>query len=1501
MDRRGEFRSKRKHPPAAAVADRPAKQMRSERSDAVMEKAGELQTGLTMKDDPLSPPSDSASDLDDPVLPLAAAGPPDTAEWQATIERVIRNVVAIRFCQTCPFDTAPACSSEATGFVVDAERGFILTNRHVVCAGPFWGYCIFDNHEECDVYPVYRDPVHDFGILRFDPKAIKYMPVAALPLRPDLARVGVEIRVVGNDAGEKLSILSGVISRLDRNAPEYGEGYSDFNTNYIQAAAAASGGSSGSPVVNIDGFAVALQAGGRSDGAATDYFLPLDRPARALKCLQDGEPIARGTIQCQWIIKPFDECRRLGLRPDTEGEVRAHFPKETGMLVAEIVLPEGPAHTKIEEGDVLIRVNGELLTQFVRLDDILDTHVGRKVTFTVQRGGEDLEAELDVGDLHAITPDRFVTVTGASCHDLSYQQARLYAIPVRGVYVSEAVGSFSFERYQFGWLIQSIDNKKTPDLTTFIEVMKAIPDRARVVMTWKNLDDLHTLHTCIIHINRHWTSKMRMAIRNDATGKWDYTDLADALPPEPPVPRSANFIRLDSVRHSAAAELIRSFVRVECNVPVLLDGVPRGSNVGFGLVVDAGKGLVVVSRAIVPYDLCDISITVADSIIVDGTVLFLHPLQNYAIIQYDPALVQAPVKSAELSERTIRQGDSTIFLGFNENLRVSVANTTVTDITTVAVPANSYSPRYRAINLDAITVDTSLGSQCGSGVLVAEDGTVEALWLSYTGERSQSSRRDVEYHLGLASPTLLSVVRQVQRGEVPKLRIINAEFQTVHMSQARIMGVTEQWIERVSVENRERHQLFMVRKVTCGHEETLREGDVLLTLNGKLITRVSELDVMYDQTTLDVLVVRDRVEMHLQVTTVSTEDLETDHAVIFCGAVLQRPHHAVRQQISKMPSQIYVSDRVRGSPSFQYGLPTTNFITGVNGVATLTLDAFIKAVVQIPDNTYFRLKVVTFDDIPWVATMKKNDHYFPMMEFIKDPRETGGWTRQTYDEKGQVTADLSLLPNRCDYQDDGTLILLDANENAFGPGLALPPDGAAAAHGDGIGDGKDGPAEANGSGSASEMTLDLDLGRLNRYPDPHQTTLKQRFCDYRNGQLAALSSSAVSGADTASAASANPTANGATLSDANPTAGLLQPAHLFVGVGSDEAIDGIMRCFCVPGRDQMIICPPTYGMYSVCAQVNDVAIVSVPLDVAHDFQPDTDALLATLSAPAHHIKLIYLCSPGNPTGHVIAPGAVRALLAHPTWNGIVVVDEAYIDFAARGPAAATFAAWVPHHPNLIVLQTLSKAFGLAGIRLGLAIAPRPIAALLNALKAPYNVSALASAVACAALAPAGPHLRVMHAHRAAILAQRDRLAAALRETPGVGRLRGGPDANFLLVEMLDVEEEAAGTAGTRTGAGTGMGTASNEVALAVYTALATHRGVVVRFRGAELGCHGCLRVTVGTPAEVDHFVAQLRHVLRAVFWRRERERAREPEKEEEKMQKERKERKEQQRANDVVA
>lgn len=1009
MDHHGEAGVKRKSPPGT-IHDRPSKQLRpGMNADSVPPYANGVELSAN------GTPNGMEVDEEEPRAMVHSATK-DSAEWQATIEKVVSKVVSIHFCQTASFDTDGALSSEATGFVVDAENGYILTNRHVVGSGPFWGYVIFDNHEECDVHPVYRDPVHDFGILKFDPKAIKYLPLASLELRPDLARIGSEIRVVGNDAGEKLSILSGVISRLDRNAPEYSEGYCDFNTNYIQAAAAASGGSSGSPVVNVDGFAVALQAGGRQDGAATDYFLPLDRPLRALECIKKGVPIARGTIQTQWLIKPFDECRRLGLTQNWESEVREKFPKETGMLVAEVILPKGPAHTLLEEGDVLIKVNGELLTQFVRLDDILDSSVGGKVKLLVQRGGEDTEVTVDVGDLHAITPDRFVTVAGGSFHDLSYQQARFYAQALKGngVYVCEAAGSFRLEGSEAGWLIQSVDNKPTPDTEAFIKVMKTIPDQSRVPITYKHLRDMHTLCNSVALIDRHWHRKIQMHIRNDETGLWDAKLLAGPIEQKPVVPMKANFIKMAGAEHPEAVDVVRSFVRVSVSLPLKLDGFPRSRKIGFGLVIDAEKGLAIVSRAFIPYDMCDISVTIADSIIVFAKVVFMHPLQNYCIIQYDPKLVKAPVKSAKLATSPIKQGESTIFFGFNQNLRPVMAKTAVTDITSVAIPASITTPRYRAVNLDAITVDTSLSERCGSGVLVSEDGTVQALWMTYLGER-HSNGRDQEYHLGMATPGLLPVLEEIRSGGKPQLRILNMETHIIQMSEARIRGVSQDWIERIETEDPERHQIFMVRKVDANHTGGLKDGDIILTLNGRLVTRTTDFDVMYNNETLEAVIVRNEEVMTLQVPTVPTEELETDRAVIFCGAILHRPHHAVRQQISKIHSDIYVSARMPGSPAYMYGVAPTNFIVGVNGVPTNDLDAFVRETNKIPDNTYFRLKLMTFDNQPWVATMKKNEHYFPTQEFVKDEKEPEGWRRVMY-EKGNVKKDEGDMPDVMDVE-----------------------------------------------------------------------------------------------------------------------------------------------------------------------------------------------------------------------------------------------------------------------------------------------------------------------------------------------------------------------------------------------------------------------------------------------------------------------------------------------------
>ncbi|VVT50235.1 uncharacterized protein SAPINGB_P002668 [Magnusiomyces paraingens] len=370
---------------------------------------------------------------------------------------------------------------------------------------------------------------------------------------------------------------------------------------------------------------------------------------------------------------------------------------------------------------------------------------------------------------------------------------------------------------------------------------------------------------------------------------------------------------------------------------------------------------------------------------------------------------------------------------------------------------------------------------------------------------------------------------------------------------------------------------------------------------------------------------------------------------------------------------------------------------------------------------------------------------------------------------------LALEPYRCARDDYQLGILLDANENTHGPSLATL--------------------------AAEEAAQDL-----NRYPDPHQPHVKQLLCDLRNADGTPLAPQPL---------------------DSDSPLAPLTPANICLGVGSDESIDALIRVFCKPGVDKLLTCPPTYGMYAVSAQVNDVEVVKINMHFDKgNFQINTDAV-ATALAQDPSIKLVYITSPGNPTATLIEPARIERLLNHPTWNGIVIVDEAYIDFA---PAGSSFAPLVTKYPNLAVLQTLSKSFGLAGVRLGCTFADAPVAQILNNLKAPYNISTPTSQLAERALSPEG--IAVMHKNVKLIIEERTRVTEELKKLPRIGEFLSAPDANFVLVEFLDKQ-----------------GKPSSEVALKIYTYLAENKQIVVRFRGKEPGCEGALRISIGTNEE----------------------------------------------------
>lgn len=302
--------------------------------------------------------------------------------------------------------------------------------------------------------------------------------------------------------------------------------------------------------------------------------------------------------------------------------------------------------------------------------------------------------------------------------------------------------------------------------------------------------------------------------------------------------------------------------------------------------------------------------------------------------------------------------------------------------------------------------------------------------------------------------------------------------------------------------------------------------------------------------------------------------------------------------------------------------------------------------------------------------------------------------------------------------------------------------------------------------------------QFNRYPDPYQSKLKVKISEIKE----------------------------------------VSPSQIFLGNGSDEAIDLLFRAFCRPGIDNVILLPPTYGMYEVSASINDVEIRKIPL--TEDFQLQTDKILEKADAQS---KILFICSPNNPSANKMNREAILKLLRR--FNGLIVVDEAYIDFSDE----PSFITHLEEFPNLLVMQTFSKAWGLASLRLGMAFASKAIIQILNKIKPPYNISGLTQETVLEAI----QNLKKVKNMIKEILIERDFLKLGLEELPFVIKVHPS-EANFLLVKIPHAGK--------------------------VYDLLIEEK-IIVRNRSTVLHCDDCLRITIGTRAENINLLHALRKVI----------------------------------------
>ncbi|MGI9235160.1 MAG: trypsin-like peptidase domain-containing protein [Woeseiaceae bacterium] len=914
------------------------------------------------------------------LLSATATAADDTA-WTETLERISSGVVSIRIDSTRAFDTEWNSSSQATGFVVDAERGLILTNRHVVTPGPVIAEAVFRNNEEVRLTPVYRDPVHDFGFFRYDPAELHYIKPVTLPLAPEEAGIGEEIRVIGNDAGEQLSILAGTIARLDRQAPEYGRGkYNDFNTFYLQAASGTSGGSSGSPVVNIDGEVVALNAGA-NNSAASSFFLPLDRIERALNEIQANSPVTRGTLQTTFQSKPYDELRRLGLTEDSERAARSSFPRQTGMLVVDQVIPDSAAAASLAPGDILLRIDDELVTEFVPLAAILDSKVGEEISIELERGGRNIVTNFRVDDLHAITPDEYLEFGDAIVNRLSYQQARHYNRAVDGVYVANPGYLLSKSAIPRGAVIVEMDGEAVRDLDEFEAALNELADGERALVRYVTMENPQNSVVRLLQMDRTWYPVRRCA-RDDALGYWPCRDLSDGPPPSPQEVRGTRLTRQADPTVGAIAP---SLVVVTFDLPYTLSGVSERHYYGTGLIVDKEQGYVLVDRNTVPIAIGDVTVTFAGSLEVQGRIEQLHPLHNFAIISYDPASIgSTPVREATFNTKPLKLGDDVWVVGIKADHQLVHQRSTVSSVEPLLLPL-SRTLRFRDSNIEGISLVNAPNEL--DGVLVDKKGRVAATWSSFM---LQSGGDAAQLNRGVGSDVVKQFVDTVREGR--PFYSLEAEFVYAPLFAARKMGIDEEWVARLEDNNPVRRRALSITRLVAGSPASrlLQNGDMVMAIDGNVVTSFRALEEAVQKPEVVVTVWRNDEVQDIAVQTAALDGYGIDRAISWAGALLQNPHRAMAAQRGVDAEGVYVAYFSYGSPATRYGLWAGRRVVEVNEKPTPDLQAFIDVVRGIEHRESVRLKTVTWNDTVEVITLKLDNQYWPAYEIR---RTDDGWRR----------------------------------------------------------------------------------------------------------------------------------------------------------------------------------------------------------------------------------------------------------------------------------------------------------------------------------------------------------------------------------------------------------------------------------------------------------------------------------------------------------------------------
>mmetsp|Transcript_29626 Transcript_29626/g.36615 ORF Transcript_29626/g.36615 Transcript_29626/m.36615 type:complete len:776 (+) Transcript_29626:235-2562(+) len=726
------------------------------------------------------------------------------------------------------------------------------------------------------------------------------------------------------------------------------------------------------------------------------YNIPLYRAARAVELLREGKPVPRGTIQVGFKHKTFEEICRYGLDKSViEAMKKSSAVDETKqyMLVVEKILPKGAAHNVgIRGGDVLLKINGKQMHTYVDVESLLDSFVGKSIKIDMWRHGETRTFEVTVEDLEKMAPKEFLEISNAIIHDMSYPWALQYGMEMGGVFLAK-------QGYMFGGvppssIIKKIGIDETPNLSAFIKVMEALPNGTLVAVEYVNALDQNKVEISAATVDKRWYPFQR-AVRDDTEGKWHFSDCEKPNDGETAQEKSVAIVGgISSSEVNTSTHVANALVSIEFSSPFPIEGgmnFGKSKAWGCGVIVDMELGLILCSRDVANTTLCDVQCTFAASKTIPAQVIFVHPLESYSIIKYDPHLLlndaTVQVRELELSKDRVVPGSKFEFVGLDRDQTLFYNETKVHQILDrqsmgSGMPSSffgfmfSFGADHSHKPLPFESLRMGGESRGAVGVHYHKD---EEIVMAYTLSPGRT-------HMAADVVPLLTAIQEAMHKGVPlptelKSLPIYMEFMTLAIARS-IRHLPDEWALKLMESNDsvQRKVLTVSRKMVGSNSyEKFEVNDIILSIDDTPVSLVGDYKKLVDgKETVKVSVLRSSKVIDLgQVRTTSFSALGTTRIVECCGLILHDPHPALLYLSSQDKfgkGGIYVAFKEGGSPAEQaeaknglHNSDETNeinskLITRVNEAKVTSLDEFLDAVVKCKHDEYVKFTTKNVDN-----------------------------------------------------------------------------------------------------------------------------------------------------------------------------------------------------------------------------------------------------------------------------------------------------------------------------------------------------------------------------------------------------------------------------------------------------------------------------------------------------------------------------------------------------------